>query len=183
MPLLADFPRAAALGFEQGRSMGEGQNPLGQFIKTMLADWQQRRALQTEISSRAGLEVFKSGLEEQTQITKEKREQESPFYKAKTEATLALATQREKGKGVSDIQKFKLQVYKQADAEAFKEMGGSLMVGIGTKKELYKQRRKELYEQYLKQFDITDLSEPTISGGGIESIIPQEETELIDYEW
>ena len=185
MAYFPNFAETARLGFQSGMEIGQGQNPLGSFVRSMLADWQQRRNLQTEISSRAGLEVFKSGLEEQTQIAKEKREQENPITKAKTRAYEALTAQRERGttKGVSDVQKFKLQVYKQADSEAFKEAGGSLMVGIGSKKTSYIQRRKELYQQYLKQFDITDLSEPDISNSGIESIIPQEETELIDYDW
>ena len=55
MPLLADFPRAASLGFSQGVAMGEGQNPLGTFIKTMLADWQQRRAMGQEYGTKLGL--------------------------------------------------------------------------------------------------------------------------------
>ena len=52
---LADMPRAAALGFQTGMQMGEGQNPLGQFVKLMLADFQQKRELQTEYGMKKGL--------------------------------------------------------------------------------------------------------------------------------
>ena len=54
MALLADFPSAARLGFEQGQGM-VSENPLGTFIKSMLADWQQRRALGQEYGMKVSL--------------------------------------------------------------------------------------------------------------------------------
>ena len=50
-----DFAQTARLGFQSGMQMSEGQNPLGQFIKTMLADWQQRRAIGQEYGMKLGL--------------------------------------------------------------------------------------------------------------------------------
>lgn len=44
---LADFTRAAALGFKSGESMSTG-NPLGQFIKMMLAQQMQTNQMRTE---------------------------------------------------------------------------------------------------------------------------------------
>lgn len=52
---LADMPRAAALGFQTGMQAGEGQNPLGQFVRLMLADFQQRRELQADYGMKKGL--------------------------------------------------------------------------------------------------------------------------------
>ena len=166
---MADLVRAAALGFESSQT--PRVNALGQFIKNMLAMHQQKEVIGAQAIGEMGVAKYKQGLEEASPLFQKKL----GLIEAQTEVYKARATT----KGISDIQKFKLQVWKQADAEAFKEAGGSLMVGIGTKKEIYKQRRKQLYEQYLKEFDISDLGEPNIMG----SIIPQEETSLIDYEW
>lgn len=61
-----DFASTARLGFVTGAQMGEGQNPLGQFIKTMLADWQQRRAIGQEVGMFKAKEEYKQKLEEKS---------------------------------------------------------------------------------------------------------------------
>ena len=63
-----------------------GENPLGTFIKGMLADYQQRKMLQLEMGKSMGLETFKSNLEQQ-----------SPLYQAQTKAYETLGTKREEG--------------------------------------------------------------------------------------
>lgn len=95
MPILADFPRAMSLGFAQGTQMAEGQNPLGQFIRMMLADWQQKRQTQAETEGQTEIEIFKSSLKEKGEIAREERKQKSPLYQAKTRAEEALAKKRE----------------------------------------------------------------------------------------
>lgn len=109
-----DFSRSAALGFEQGRSMGEGQNLLGTFIKTMLADWQKRREVEYEIKGKEGLEVFKSRLEQGT-----------PLYKAQTKAYETLGTQRTEGLIDEQIKKEAWEKYQKGDKspEVLKTLG------------------------------------------------------------
>lgn len=114
MPILADFPRAMSLGFAQGTQMAEGQNPLGQFIRMMLADWQQKRAVSQEVA-----------LKEETEIAKEKRERESPLYAAQIKAYEALSTQRTEGLIDEEIKREAWVRYKQGDRspEVLKSLG------------------------------------------------------------
>ena len=54
MALLADFAGAQAQGFQQGQQMA-GPNPLGIFVKNMLADYQQKKAAQQELDVKSAM--------------------------------------------------------------------------------------------------------------------------------
>ena len=68
MAYFPNFSETARLGFVTGAQMGEGQNPLGQFIKTMLADWQQRRGLGQEYGMKKGLLEAEYGMKEKSPL-------------------------------------------------------------------------------------------------------------------
>lgn len=55
MAYFPNFSETARLGFQTGVQLGEGQNPLGTFVRSMLADWQQRRSLQAEYGMKLSL--------------------------------------------------------------------------------------------------------------------------------
>lgn len=61
---LADFTRAAALGFKSGEGQSTG-NPLGQFIKMMLAQQMQTNQLQTEYQLKGQLAEKEAQLKQQ----------------------------------------------------------------------------------------------------------------------
>lgn len=63
MAYFPNFSETARLGFQTGAQMGEGQNPLGQFVRSMLADWQQRRAMEQEVGLYKAKEEYKQKLE------------------------------------------------------------------------------------------------------------------------
>src|SRR3990167_8281299 len=95
MAYFPDFASTARLGFQAGTEIGQGQNPLGQFVRTMLADWQQRRILQGEFTVKKELIAeegrIKSGITER----EEKAKQASPLYQAQVKAYETLAAKRE----------------------------------------------------------------------------------------
>ncbi len=79
-----NFAETARLGFQSGMEMGEGQNPLGSFIRSMLADWQQRRTIGQEVGLYKAKEEYKQKLEEESPQGKyykslTKYMEESPF--------------------------------------------------------------------------------------------------------
>ena len=55
MAYFPNFSETARLGFTTGTQLGEGQNPLGSFVRSMLADWQQRRTMGQEYGMKLGL--------------------------------------------------------------------------------------------------------------------------------
>ena len=64
MAYFPNFSETARLGFQSGMEIGQGQNPLGSFIKTMLADWQQRRIVGQEYGMKRGLLEAEYGMKE-----------------------------------------------------------------------------------------------------------------------
>ena len=86
MSYFPDFSRSAALGFSQGREMAEGTNPLGNFVKMMLANKENILSQQRDIAGKVQVEQAKAGIE-----------QASPLYKAQTKAYETLGTQRTAG--------------------------------------------------------------------------------------
>jgi len=128
---LANFVQAAEAGQQAGQGQGN-ENALGMFIRGMLQKHQQRQASGQEFQQ----DIQKIGLTE--------------MFKA---------AYKEKDK-VDELQKFKKQIFTQASNDAFKEAGGSMMIGIGKKKEDYINRRNQLYTEYLKKFDISNIELP-----------------------
>jgi hypothetical protein len=141
MPQLANFENAAQLGFESGKGMAS-ENPLGQFIRNMLQNQQQSQQLVGQATLQKGMLDYKMT------------------------ALKEIAGLKNTG-GTSKLATLKKQIYSQASADAFKEAGGSMMMGFSGKgKELnktaqaFEKRRKELYTQYMKEFGINDTSMP-----------------------
>lgn len=154
MAQLANFEQAAQLGFSSGK--GQAQvNPLGSFVKGLLAERQKREASQQELTSA----VTKIGLGE---IMKQNIQSRSPLNIAKTNLYQAKADKAMFGDttGISDVQKFKRQVWSQASADAFKESGGGLFAGIGKGKATFVRRRKEIYDELLIRMGVIDGSLP-----------------------
>ena len=77
-----NFADTISQGFATGQKMA-GTNPLGDFIKMMLANRQEIMTQQRDIAGKVLVEQAKAGIE-----------QASPLYKAQTKAYEALGTQR-----------------------------------------------------------------------------------------
>ena len=181
---LANFSEAASTGFATGQKMAEGQNPLGNFIKMMLANRQEIQTSQREYGMKTALQ--QQELSGQKELLTQKLVGEKELFGQKANVLLDIAKIKAKTtvpKEISDTQKFKLALWKQAEQESFKESGGSFMVGIGSKKINYQKRKEELYQEKLKQFGISDTNIPQETQG-INDIMPQQQTtDLMDYEW
>ena len=125
MGYFPDFAQTSRLGFQAGAEMGQGQNPLGIFIRSMLADWQQKRAVGQEVGLYKAKKGYEQELEEKTQIVKEERERTSPLYAAQTEAYKALGAQRTEGLIDEQIKKDAWEKYQTGDRspETLKSLG------------------------------------------------------------
>lgn len=114
MAQLADFPRAAQLGFESGKGQAK-ENPLQGFIKGMLAQYQQKQQMENVM----GLEVAKSkigGMQDlQTLRQKQAIEESGPLYKAQVKATENLATQRTDDKVGEEVKQWAWNEYKKGN--------------------------------------------------------------------
>ncbi len=75
---LADFSRASALGFEQGQQMQEGQNPLGTFVRSMLADYKQKKAMESEYGMKTALNQQEYGMKKDLAVEEAKLRQQFP---------------------------------------------------------------------------------------------------------
>lgn len=115
---------AAQAGLQTGREQAK-TNPLGIFIKGMLAQQQKKQLLQQTFKQQAGLTIFKEGIK-------------NLF-----------------GDKVSEKQKFLKQLWNQAGQDAFKESGGSFFVGLNEKKKAaFVNLRKQRFKQLTTAFDI-----------------------------
>jgi hypothetical protein len=75
----------------------------------------------------------------------------------------------------------KIQLQSLAQQEAYRQMGGSMMVGLSeTKRKEYEELTNSLYKSYLKQFNLSETN--TINIGGEEGM-PDEETNIMDTNW
>jgi len=151
-PLQGFSGGSATSGFQAGQAMNV-KGAFGGMLQDLVAEWKKQkgeeRTFGMETQKTMGMEVFKQKLKE-----------ESPLYKSQTKAYEALALKRGTP-DVGDTAKFKKQVWAQASSDAFKESGGSMWMGLGTKNKEYVDRRKELYGEYLKRFGFSDISIPT----------------------
>lgn len=124
MAPLADFSRASALGFQQGQEMA-GENPLGTFIRGMLADYKQKKAMEQEYGMKKGLIGAETEAYKAKETYKQGLEESSPLYKAQTKAYGALENQRTEGLIDEKIKKEAWDKYQQGDRspETLKTLG------------------------------------------------------------
>lgn len=84
MPYFPDFSQTIRLGFQTGMQMGEGQNPLGTFIKSMLADWQNKRQVAGEYEMKKGLIKAEADVFAEKERYKQELESATPEAQART---------------------------------------------------------------------------------------------------
>jgi len=91
--------------------------------------------------------------------------------------------QRTRMPGATDkTSSMKIQLQKLAQQEAYRQMGGSMMVGLSeTKRKKYKELVNSLYQSYLKQFKLNETN--NINIGNNEENVSNEETNIMDTNW
>ena len=99
MGYFPDFAQTSRLGFQAGAEMGQGQNPLGTFIRSMLADWQQRRAMGQEYGMKKDL------IQEEAKARQQ--------YPTPWEAYMAKQLEGEENKGITTAENVKTEFLSQ----------------------------------------------------------------------
>jgi len=124
MPQLANMENAASLGFQQGRQMGEGQNPLGQFIRGMLQNQQQSQAIGLEYGMKKG--IANTEMAEKFALEKYKTELNPPGYQPKTmqeKIDMERGIYQARGKNITDASDLSSEQQLQGRALARKIYG------------------------------------------------------------
>lgn len=140
---------------QAGFQSGQAQaqpNALGQFVKGMLAQHQKKKETSQAFQQEIGLSIAKEGIK-------------SMFSNK-----------------VSDKNKFLKQLWTQAGADVFKELGGSLFAGLKKNKEQFPKLRKKRFKELATSFGVGgDLKIPgEIDTEGLAIPEPEQDIDNID---